>query len=111
MFLSVAGTAVNLISLILNPADADVWLSVGMSVLRSGINVYLTFLAIGGITLLTEWKKIHAPAHKKLLHLFTFPIFMLTYVPISVAALFIRVEWKPIVHSKSRSLAEIKRGF
>lgn len=111
MFLSVAGTAVNLISLILNPADADVWLSVGMSVLRSGINVYLTFLAIGGITLLTEWKRIHAPAHKKLLHLFTFPIFMLTYVPISVAALFIRVEWKPIVHSKSRSLAEIKRGF
>ena len=111
MFLSVAGTAVNLISLILNPADAGTWASVGMSVLRSGINVYLTFLAIGGITLLTEWKRIHAPAHKKLLHLFTFPIFMLTYVPISVAALFIRVEWKPIVHSKSRSLAEIKRGF
>ena len=29
---------------------------------------------------------------------FTFPIFMLSYVPISVAALFKKVEWVPTKH-------------
>ena len=30
--------------------------------------------------------------------LFTFPIFMMTYVPITVAALFKKVEWIPTKH-------------
>ena len=45
-----------------------------------------------------EWKRIAGPAWKKVLYTFTFPFFMLTYVPISIAALVGKVEWKPIQH-------------
>ena len=30
--------------------------------------------------------------------MFTFPIYMLTYIPIAFVAMFKKVEWKPIAH-------------
>ena len=43
------------------------------------------------------------------MYTFTFPLFMFTYIPISFAALFAsRVTWKPIVHTRSASLADIR---
>ena len=53
---------------------------------------------MGILTIISEWKKIHCHAAKKILYLFTFPLFMFTYVPISIYALFAKVEWKPIIH-------------
>ena len=63
------------------------------------LSMYLMLFAIGLITTITEWKKIDASALRKVLSVFTFPLFMFTYIPISFAALFIKVEWKPIRHS------------
>lgn len=108
MVLSLASFIVNIATLVLNLHDAAVWQEVLMSLAQSALNVYLTFVLIGGVTLITEWKRIHTPAGKKLLYLLTFPLFMLTYIPISVAALFVNVEWKPIVHQRNKSLSEIK---
>lgn len=31
--------------------------------------------------------------------MFTFPLFMLTYIPIALVALFRNTQWKPIKHS------------
>ena len=62
-------------------------------------SILATLLVLGGITVATEWKRIHAPAWKKIVYTLTFPLFMLTYLPISLAALFMKVEWKPIHHS------------
>ena len=67
-------------------------------------NFYTCMLLYGGITLLVEWKQIRARRSAKILYLFTFPLFMLTYIPISLAALVRRVEWKPIRHNSSASL-------
>ena len=67
-------------------------------------NFYLVMLLYGAVTLAVEWKAIHARAVDKVIYLFTFPLFMLTYVPISLAALVRRVEWKPIRHNSSASL-------
>ena len=53
----------------------------------------------GSFNLASEWRRIHAPAWKKIAFTLTFPLFMLTYLPISLAALFMKVEWKPIHHS------------
>ena len=53
---------------------------------------------LGVITTVTEWQQIDAPAAKKLLYVFTFPIFILTYIPISFVALFKQVKWTPIAH-------------
>ena len=62
------------------------------------LNMYLTLFVLGAITTVTEWKRIHTKAVKKVLYAFTFPLFMFTYIPISFAALFSKGEWKPIEH-------------
>lgn len=72
------------------------------------VAMYMTMFLIGAITTVTEWNNIYTTAKKKILYMFTFPVFMATYIPITVMALFKKVEWKPIVHSKSKSLADIK---
>ena len=78
------------------------------SIAFAGVNFYLLMFSIGFITLATEWNKILAPANKKIKSLFTFPLFMITYVPISLVALVKKVEWKPIAHSISKSVEEIE---
>jgi hypothetical protein len=50
---------------------------------------------------------IYAKASRKILYMFSFPIFMFTYIPIAVAAMFLKVEWKPIRHNIARSLADM----
>ncbi len=70
---------------------------------------YLIFLALGFVTLLSEWRKVHCDKSRALLLLFLFPIFMLTYIPISLAALFSkRVEWTPILHHRAMSVSEVQ---
>ena len=70
-----------------------------LSLLQMLSSMYLTLFLIGAITTATQWKKIHAAAWKKILYAFTFPVFMFTYIPISIAAIFTKVQWKPIQHS------------
>jgi len=77
-------------------------------VLKAMADAYLMFAAMGAVTTVTEWKRIYTTALKKILYLFTFPLFMLTYIPISLAALFAKVEWQPIEHNKATSLREIR---
>lgn len=71
-------------------------------------NSYLILFLVGFVTTMTEWKKIHASNIKKVLYMFTFPFFMLTYIPISLTALFKKVEWVPIEHNKVKTVAEIR---
>jgi cellulose synthase/poly-beta-1,6-N-acetylglucosamine synthase-like glycosyltransferase len=69
---------------------------------------YSIMFLMGLITIISEWKKIHTTASRKIGYLFLFPIFMYTYIPISVVALFKKVTWEPILHTRSRSLDEVK---
>ena len=62
-------------------------------------NMYFILFAIGAITTVTEWRFIRTTAKKKFLYTLTFPLFMFTYVPISIASLFCKTKWKPIKHS------------
>lgn len=110
MVLSLASVIANGAALLLNIGTPGVMQEALLSMAQSVVNAYLTFILFGCVTLLTEWKKIHAPALKKVLYLFTFPIFMFTYIPISVAALFVNVTWKPIAHKQCKTLSEIKRS-
>lgn len=70
---------------------------------------YSIMFIMGIITIISEWKKIHTSAAKKIGYLFLFPIFMYTYIPISVIALFKKVTWEPILHTRSRSLDEVTK--
>ena len=82
----------------------------GMEILKAASSAYRTFFVMGTLTTIGQWDRIHAPRHKKILYMFTFPAFMRTYIPIYIAALFINVSWKPVVHTRSRSLADIQNG-
>lgn len=76
--------------------------------LVSFIPAYFLLLLVGTITTVTQWRHIHTSAAKKVLYTFTFPLFMLTYIPICVAAVFSKVEWKPIEHKVAVSIQQMK---
>ncbi len=78
------------------------------SLLWTCINGYLLLFGVGLITLVSEWKQIHCRPLRKIAHLFTFPIFQATYVPIALAALVTKVEWKPIIHKEVKTLADVR---
>ena len=82
--------------------------ALGFSVLQTLGSLYLTLFLLGAVTTVTEWKSIHCSAGKKVLYAFTFPLFMLTYLPICAASLFARPEWKPIQHRRSMTLDQIR---
>lgn len=65
---------------------------------RSAVAFYRGMFLYGLVTVVSEWKAIRATPLQKLGYLVTFPLFMMTYLPISVAAFFRKVEWKPIAH-------------
>ena len=81
----------------------------GVSVLQSIANAYGLLFFIGVVTTLTEWGHIHTQWYKKLIFMFTFPIFMLSYIPISVTAMFCNVTWQPIAHTDTKTLAGVRQ--
>lgn len=44
---------------------------------------------------------------KKILYTFTFPVFMLTYVPIVIESLCVTPDWTHIDHTRSLSVQQI----
>lgn len=63
------------------------------------INYILFMFVLGVITLFVEWYKVRTTTSKRILAMFTFPLFMLTYFPIAIIAIFKKVNWKPIKHT------------
>lgn len=102
--LSAASLAVNGIALFILPHPGAVIAQLADLLL----GMYGTFLLLGGITTITEWKNIHCSAGKKILYAFTFPVFMFTYLPIYLVSLFKKVTWTPIVHARSMSISQVR---
>ena len=94
--LSVGCMLLNLIFLVLGAHNFTLFKKVFPVAMESigfaCVSFYLLMFSIGLLTVITEWKKILASPKKKIISLFTFPLFMLTYIPISLVALFKRVE-------------------
>ncbi len=74
------------------------------------VSMYLTLLFIGAVTTFAEWKHILVSTPKKLLSILTFPLFMFTYIPISVVSLFGKVTWKPITHTVNISAKKLGKA-
>ena len=69
------------------------------SLVMTFASMYVVFFVLAVITTISEREHIHAKKKWRIFtNLFTFPIFMMTYVPITVAALFKKVEWVPTKH-------------
>ena len=85
------------------------WTDVTMeAVLGNIVSVYSSLFFFGLVTTITEWRRIHCEWYKKICYLFTFPIFIFTYVPIAIVALFKKVTWVPIRHTIVKSVQQIR---
>jgi len=81
------------------------------AIFLSMLNSYIVLFLMGLITTVTEWKNINTSSMKKLKYIFTFPVFIITYVPISIVALFKfkKIEWQPITHSIVKTIEEMQQ--
>lgn len=79
------------------------------SAVESIANGYLFMFLLGVVTTISQWKMIHTSAAKKLWYMFTFPVFMMTYIPIAFVSIFKKVEWSPIEHTVAISIADMGR--
>lgn len=101
---TVASTTLTVIGMITAQDISFVLISVGRLILSMTAGMF----ALGVYTMYTERERIHIPTHKKMKYIFTFPLYMLTYIPISFASLKKKVEWKPVRHECKISLKQVK---
>lgn len=108
MLLTLASTVINLVAIVIGIIGDPEHLPMLFKALGQTLfGFYSMFFFLGVITTITEHKQIRCPLGKMIGYTFTFPLFMLTYVPISVIALFKKVKWEPIKHSVSMSVYDI----
>ncbi len=71
--------------------------------------MYGMLFLISLLTTVKEWNNIYCVWYKKIFYIFTCPLFLITYLPITIIAMFKKVSWKPINHSRTLSLDQIKK--
>ena len=69
--------------------------------------IFYTLLVAIIVTIIC-WKDIKAKPIKKILHIFTFPLYAISYLMISFIAVFVKVGWKPIKHTEDIKIEDIK---
>lgn len=73
------------------------------------ISSYIIFFIMGFFVLIVEYKKLYCSPKRAFLLLLAFPLFMFTYIPIAIVALFAPVKWKPIKHTFAYDNDEMKK--
>lgn len=71
------------------------------------VGLYLMLFCFSALITLTEWKRLRTTTGRKILYMFTFPLFMFTYVPVAFCSLFGRVKWKPIAHTSTGTIEDL----
>lgn len=80
-----------------------------LSLLKFFALLYLGFFIYGSLSVLKDWKRIKTTNKKKFLSMLTYPIFMISLIPIPFIPLFRKIEWKPIKHSSSKTVSDIEK--
>ncbi len=113
MMITLLGVILNSFFLVIGLFNYDVMPSIvttsAIAIFSSLFNFYSILFLFGLITTISEWGNINCKPHKKILYTFTFPLFIFTYIPLSIIALFRRIEWKPIQHNISKNIEEFQR--
>ena len=99
--LTIASIALNVILAILGTIIGEDIMIAVWSILRLVGSAFGAVFLMGAIAVITDWKRIRMSTWKKILSMLYFPFYMATYIPIAVAAIFIRSEWKHIPHDAS----------
>lgn len=106
--LGIVAQIVNIVGIIVSVCIGSGITTVLLSILQILFNSYIVAFVVGLIATIDMWKIIPAKTAKKILYIFTFPIYMMTYLPISVAAIFSKASWVPTVHECTRSLDDLR---
>lgn len=69
---------------------------------------YLSMAAIGALTAAAEHRRIRASKLQLLRSVLTFPIYMLSFIPIALLAVFKKFEWQPVPHTAAISVSELQ---
>ena len=90
-----------------------VWLHTGLlpaigTLLVALAGSFVSMLLPAVLVLLTEHKRILAHKHQLVLGLFAFPIYVLSFFPIFINALFSKYEWPPIEHKVAISAEDLQ---
>ena len=88
---------------------AERWLGLALALVMALVSAYLSLFAIGALTMLTEHRRIRATRAQKLRSLFTFPILVLSYLPIAATAVFRKYEWTPIAHTVAIPVSQLHK--
>lgn len=73
-------------------------------------NYFMFMFVFGVLTTFVEWDSIRAKTSRKILYMLTFPLFMLTYIPIALVALVKKATWKPIKHTISVDVSDFSEA-
>ncbi len=107
-FISLSGVLANIFAIIYSAIFNQAYLMTAViEIIKLFWGIYLTLFVVGTACGITEWKNIKASTFKKIKSFFTFPLFMLTYMPISAVALVSRVHWAPIEHTDAVTLDDV----
>lgn len=79
------------------------------SLIKIIYGIYIMLFIVSAFTTIKEWQNIYCSRKQKILYTFTCPFFMMTYLPICIVALFKKVSWTPIMHTRSLDISQIKR--
>ena len=104
------GVIVNSVNLIWLAATGATLFEILLPILKAVVSGYFTLFVMGFITMLSEWNHIHTTTGKKILYSLTFPLFMFTFMPISIQSMFCKVEWKPIRHTRALTKAAVEKA-
>ncbi len=80
-----------------------------LTVLSIAFNTYTLLMFNGLLIVLAEWDRIIATKKEKVVSIFTYPLFMLTFVIAAVMAVFIKPQWSPIAHTVAVSSDELQK--
>ena len=71
---------------------------------------YGGLIFIGSITTYTEWDLIFCPPAKKRAFVITFPLFLLTLLPITLCTPFSKQRWPQVTHVRAVDIEAVKQG-
>lgn len=86
------------------------WTDLPKLVALSLLGAYGSLWIVGALTTLSEWKRIDGDVLQKVGYTFTFPLFMMTYAPIAVSAVFRKFSWQPIAHTVAVPVSRMASG-
>ncbi len=87
----------------------DAWTGVLETILLGIFGGYLSTMAMGALTVYSEWDRILATPKQKIGAIFAFPLFMLTFVPIAMTAVFRKFRWEPTRHTVAVSRKSLQK--